>query len=134
MNASDLALDTSVAVWILRDAQDVIAQLRGRRSLFLPLPVVAELRHGALNSPRTTESLELLERFTKRCKVLSPDLATAFLYADIRTAVQRIGKPIPENDVWIAAICMQHGLQLATADMHFRLVAGLNLHWVARTG
>jgi tRNA(fMet)-specific endonuclease VapC len=52
---------------------------------------------------------------------------TAVWYADVRMKLKRIGKPIPENDIWIAGICRQFDLTLATSDAHFDLVDGLRV-------
>jgi tRNA(fMet)-specific endonuclease VapC len=42
--------------------------------------------------------------------------------------LKRHGKPIPENDLWIAAICVEHDLPLATVDSHFDYVEGLHVY------
>lgn len=52
----------------------------------------------------------------------------AGFYSDIRLQLKRDGKPIPENDLWIAAVCMEHNLPLATADGHFDFVEGLRIY------
>lgn len=62
-----------------------------------------------------------------RCKVLDATLTTAEVYARIRLQLKQKGKPIPENDVWIVAICMEHSMLLATADDHFTEVDGLTV-------
>lgn len=50
---------------------------------------------------------------------------TASVYAQIRMQLKQKGKPIPENDLWIAALCVEHGIPLATEDTHFSEVDGL---------
>ena len=57
--------------------------------------------------------------------ILSCDAVTAFFYKDVKDKLRRIGKPIPENDIWIAAIALQYDLTLITQDEHFREVPGL---------
>jgi tRNA(fMet)-specific endonuclease VapC len=59
--------------------------------------------------------------------ILMPDRATADVYGEICFALRRKGKPIPENDIWIAALTLQHGRPLLTRDAHFREVEGLNV-------
>ena len=48
-------------------------------------------------------------------------------YAEIHGALRRAGKPIPTNDLWIAAIAIEYGLVLYTRDAHFSHVPGLAL-------
>ena len=93
----------------------------------LPVQVVGEARFGALNSNRPQANLKQLDEFVARCRVLAADAITAMVYADIRFALKNAGTPIPENDIWIAAICVQHEMTLATADKHFLSVKGISL-------
>lgn len=91
----------------------------------LPVTVIGELRYGALNSQRTAENLAAVEAFVDRCRVLPADATTAKLYGEARVRLKRAGTLIPENDVWIAAICIQNDVALATNDAHFAHVEGL---------
>lgn len=59
--------------------------------------------------------------------MLIADQQTADHYASIKTALLNKGKPIPENDIWIAAVAKQFGLELYTQDQHFKEIDGLNL-------
>ncbi len=127
MNGSDIALDTNQAIAVLNDTGDAGQWVQAFASVYLPVPVVGELRFGALNSQRVTENLSRVEQLVARCKVLDATLVTAEVYARIRLQLKQKGKPIPENDVWIAAICMEHGMPLATADDHFTEVDGLTV-------
>jgi tRNA(fMet)-specific endonuclease VapC len=62
--------------------------------------------------------------------VLSPGLATAEHYGRIRATLSNAGTPIPENDIWIAAIAQENQLPVATRDQHFDQVTGLKvLKW-----
>jgi predicted nucleic acid-binding protein len=60
-----------------------------------------------------------------RSRVLNITEETSIWYAEIRLELKRTGKPIPTNDLWIAALCRQHNLPLLSRDRHFDLVAGL---------
>jgi tRNA(fMet)-specific endonuclease VapC len=57
--------------------------------------------------------------------VLGCDTATARQYGRIKNALRARGRPIPDNDIWIAAIALQHDLTLLSRDRHFGAVAGL---------
>lgn len=59
------------------------------------------------------------------CRVLAVDEGTAERYADVRDELKRGGRPIPGNDVWIAALARQHGMPLVSRDQHFDFVSGL---------
>jgi len=62
--------------------------------------------------------------------LLLPTAETANLYGQIRSALARAGTPIPENDIWIAALAKEFQLPLAARDSHFDLIAGLQvLKW-----
>ncbi len=91
------------------------------------MPVVSELRYGALNSQRAADNLDRVNELVSRCPVLVIDDAVSTHYAEVRIRLKRLGKPIPENDVWIAAICLRYRLPLATDDAHFSVVDGLQV-------
>ena len=55
---------------------------------------------------------------------------TASVYAGVRTALKEQGTPVPANDAWIAALALQHGLPVASRDVHFDVVPGVRrLGW-----
>jgi predicted nucleic acid-binding protein len=118
-------LDTD-AVSALFDGDDQLgAQLRDAAAIHLPVIVVGEYRYG-LERSRHREKLDLLlDALVGETVVLSIDLATASVYARLREDLQRRGRPLPENDVWIAALARQHELPVASRDTHFDLVPGL---------
>jgi tRNA(fMet)-specific endonuclease VapC len=89
--------------------------------------VLGELYFGARKSSRVAANLARIHTFKNRTTVLVCDEDTADEFGKIRELLQRKGKPIPENDIWIAAIAMQHGLTLVTRDEHFREVDGLTV-------
>lgn len=124
---STVALDTNQAIAILNDVPAAVAFYGTFAELYLPVTVLGELRYGALNSGKVNQNLERIDRLVSRCKLLSVGDATAASYARLRLALKQMARPIPENDLWIAASCDEHGVPLATADGHFRVVAGLTL-------
>lgn len=125
MRGDAVALDTSVAVELLRGRTDVTRSLGSFRLVCLPMPVVGELRYGALLSDRSTENLARVEDLIDRCTLLPVDERTAEHYARVRHDLKRAGTPIPENDVWIAAVCRRFELRLATTDQHFGSISEL---------
>lgn len=83
--------------------------------------VLGELVGGFLGGTRVEENRLLLHKFLEsdRVRVAPIDAETSERYALIHAWSRRQGKPIPSNDVWIAATAMQHGLTLVTTDAHF---------------
>jgi tRNA(fMet)-specific endonuclease VapC len=128
VTGSRIALDTNQAIAVLNDAGDTGQWVQTFAEVYLPVPVVGELRFGALKSQRVAENLKRVEQLIARCKVLNVTIATAEIYARIRLQLRQKGKPIPENDLWIAAICIEHKLPLATTDtQHFLEVDDLQV-------
>ena len=116
MNGNDIALDTNVAVQLMNGVEATVTFLCAFSKVFLPVPVIGELRYGAVNSSRSVENL-----------AINADVATAQMYADVRFELKKRGTPIPENDIWIASICLQHAIPIATFDHHFSNVANLQI-------
>jgi tRNA(fMet)-specific endonuclease VapC len=124
-SGSRIALDTNAAIAILNDSDGSGRWVQRFSDLFLPVPAVGELRFGALKSLRSAENLRRIEAFVSRCHVLAIRLETTEVYARLRLNLRKIGKPIPENDLWIAALCVEHDLALATVDGHFKYIEEL---------
>jgi tRNA(fMet)-specific endonuclease VapC len=91
--------------------------------------VLGEVLAGFAAGSRQSENRAELSRFlnSPRVKVMPCDAATADSYALIYAALRRQGQPIPTNDLWIAAGCLQHGAALLTLDGHFQHVGGLHV-------
>lgn len=119
-----VALDTSVAIDVLAAKADA-RLLSSVSEHLLPTPVVGELRYGALNSRKAAENLSKVEALVTRCVVLNVTVVTAEVYAELRLALRQKGKPIPENDLWIAALCVEHQVPLAAFDAHFDAIDDL---------
>lgn len=124
MSGNSVALDTSVAIAVLAGQAGTLLS-QPPQDIVLPVPVVGELRYGALNSRRSAENLAEVERLVSRCRVLDITAATADVYARLRLGLKEKGKPIPENDLWIAALCVEHEVPLVTLDGHFDVIKGL---------
>jgi tRNA(fMet)-specific endonuclease VapC len=68
---------------------------------------------------------DLLDQLIRESTVLEVGLETANTYAVVREQLRETGKPLPENDVWISALAVQHGLDIVSRDTHFDHVPGL---------
>lgn len=127
MTGREIALDTSVAVAVLNRGSKAGTWATAYEIHYLSVPVVGELLYGALNSRRSRENLAKVEELLRSCRVLDIDGTTSRAYAEIRLHLKESGKPIPENDLWIAATSLRHGVPLLTHDAHFSYVEGLTV-------
>ena len=118
-------LDSSVVIAYLRGKLDLRQKIAPDEPLFLPLVALGELYKGALKSERPAENLARISELLAVLAVLNPDGRTAMKYAEISAALERAGQPIPENDLWIAAVAVECDMPLATRDAHFDRVPGL---------
>lgn len=97
---------------------------RGDR-LAVPVIVIGEYRFGILQSRQRQAYERWLADWIAAVDVLSIEQATTEYYADIGLILKKIGKPIPTNDMWIAALCRQYSLPLMSRDQHFDAVPGI---------
>jgi len=104
--------------------------LAARPRHHLPVIVIGEYRFGLLRS-RHREHLELvLATLIRESNVLLVDENTAEFYSHVREDLRTKGRPIPENDIWIAALALQHEQSVVSRDDHFDFVPGLvRLDW-----
>lgn len=124
MNGNRVLLDTNIVVAHFR-TPGKHDEVFNRHELHLPCVVVAELYAGALRSQQPAKNHELIDTFLTSADVLPCDLTTARRYAAIWNELGTKGCPIPHNDIWIAALAIQHDLTLVTADSHFDRIEGL---------
>lgn len=118
-------LDTNVAIRILNQEVDLEARRGEGSETFLCLTVVGELFFGAEKSHANVGNRAKIDRLLALCPLAPMHLATARRYGVVKAALMEKGRPIPENDLWIAACALQHGLTLATHDRHFEEVQDL---------
>jgi tRNA(fMet)-specific endonuclease VapC len=120
-------LDTNIVIALFGDDPTVKEQLASVSEVFIPSVVIGELVYGAHKSSQRAHNLARIDDFASRNVILGCDAGTALHYGEIKFALQQKGRPIPENDIWIAAIAMQYGLALASRDNHFMEVEDLQM-------
>jgi tRNA(fMet)-specific endonuclease VapC len=125
-----MILDTNALSGLFDGDQDLKKVLAGASKISLPVIVLGEYRFGLLGS-RLRKMIEpALDGFQASSDVLSIDTETVRPYAKLCEQLKRAGTPIPSNDVWIAALAVQHGLPIVTRDQHFDLMPGIRrLAW-----
>jgi len=120
-------LDTNVLIAYFAGEEQVGKAVDTAEEVFLPSIVVGELYYGAGKSSRPSENLARIDALVLTSVVLVCDLETARRYGEIKNALRIKGRPLPENDIWIAALARQHDLTLVTRDTHFEQIDGLNM-------
>ena len=118
-------LDTNVIIALFAGDAALQDRLAMADEIYVPSIAIGELCFGARKSGRPAGNLARIDEFAATNVVLGCDTQTARRYGELEAALQREGRPIPENDIWIAAVALQHGLTLVTNDAHFRAIANL---------
>lgn len=93
--------------------------LRHQATAAIPVIVLGEFRYGIAGSRHRKAYEDWLEIHLRDFEILPVVAETALRYAQVRVAVKRLGRPIPANDAWIAAMALEHGLPILSRDEHF---------------
>ena len=120
-----MILDTNALSAVADDEPAVVRAFRQAASIELPVIVLGEYRFGIGQSRRLGEYEKWLRELMAATRVLVVEEETSRHYAGIRAALNKAGRPIPSNDLWIAALGRQHRLPLLSQDQHFDAVEGL---------
>jgi tRNA(fMet)-specific endonuclease VapC len=123
-------VDTNVLIGLFAGDPLMVETVQRQTAVFLCVPVVGELRYGAHASARVESNLARLNQFAAALVVLPCDSGTAVSYAAVKFELRKKGRPIPENDVWIASIARQHDLTLLTRDAHFQEIDNLEVQLI----
>jgi tRNA(fMet)-specific endonuclease VapC len=124
-----LLIDTNIYSYALKGDDNVIEVLREADEIGFSTISIGELLSGFKLGGMEKKNRKELEQFldSPRVIVYPVDETTSEFYAQILFNLRQIGKPIPTNDIWIAAAAFQNGLKLFTKDLHFQSIAGLYL-------
>mgnify|MGYP001594804314 CR=1 FL=1 len=116
-----LAIDTNRYTDLCRDVAGVAETLEGVEGIYVPFVVLAELRAGFAVGKRGVQNERTLRHFLMKdgVEVLFADEQTTHHYASVYRQLRSQGTPIPTNDMWIAALVLQHNLTLYARDDHF---------------
>jgi tRNA(fMet)-specific endonuclease VapC len=119
-----VALDTNRIADLFRGDLDLAEQLGTAEEVWIPLFALGEIKAGFLGGTQQRRNESLLNRLLAKptVGVLSPGRETAEHYARIFVQLRRAGTPVPDNDLWIAALVLEHNLVLITRDRHFERI------------
>lgn len=118
-------LDTNIVIALLEGDDAVLSSLDRAAEVFIPAVALGELFFGAAKSGRPSENTAKVERFAAGRAIVPCDFDVAREYGRLKLRLRERGRPLPENDVWIAAAATRHGMILVTRDRHFQDVEGL---------
>jgi tRNA(fMet)-specific endonuclease VapC len=123
----DFLLDTNMVIALLASDRAILKRKKRAEKFFIPSIVVGELFYGAYHSAHAQKNIAQVEVFAAANAVLNCDTETGRYYGEIKNRLRKVGRPIPENDIWIAALARQYELTLISRDKHFREVANLQI-------
>jgi len=118
-------LDTNIIIALFADEAIVKSSLAQANEVFIPNFVIGELCYGARKSGRVGANLARVDELIVNSTILGCDAETARQYGEVKSKLRLKGRPLPENDVWIAALALRHDLILVTRDAHFQEVESL---------
>jgi tRNA(fMet)-specific endonuclease VapC len=124
-----IAVDTNRYRDLCDGVPAVVEILGSAESVYLPFITLAELRAGFAAGLKGAENERVLNRFLGKpgVQVLYATAATTRAYANLYRQLRAQGTPIPTNDLWIAALVVEHDLRLLTRDSHFQVLPQLQL-------
>lgn len=123
-------IDTNAYSALMKGEEQVASFLDHADVVYLSVIVAGELLAGFKGSRKERENTLLLTDFIEsggKTVVLPAVYETSQRFALIKDALKKKGTPIPLNDIWIAAQCMEKGAVLLSYDSHFEAVDGLLL-------
>lgn len=123
-------LDTNAYSALMRGFPSVVGKVRDAEQVLLSTFVIGELLYGFRYGERFEQNREILQRFLENPYValLPATYVTADRFSLLAAALRRKGKPIPTNDIWIAAHTLEAGADLLSYDDHFSHIDGLPWH------
>ena len=113
-------LDTNIAIAVLEADRSITKRIDPETHYFLPSVAAGELFYGAFKSGRIQHNLDRVQTFLKRIPVLPCNASTAECYGELKAQLKKKGRPIPDNDIWIAAIAQEQDMTVVTRDIHFQ--------------
>jgi len=119
-----VALDTNRITDLFRGDMELAEQLGTAEEVWIPLFALGEIKAGFQGGTQQRRNESLLNRLLAKptVGVLLPSRETAEHYARIFVQLRRAGTPVPDNDLWIAALVLEHDLVLITRDRHFERI------------
>jgi len=125
MNGS--ILDTNVITKLLDNDPAAISLVQKIDHVFTSIVVVGELYYAAANSSKRETNFKNFQDALSCLDIIYIDNAVCMSYAEIKLELKKKGRPIPDNDIWIAACAHAKGLSIVTFDQHFSEIPQIEL-------
>lgn len=122
-----LAVDTNAVISYRAGVPEVCNLIEAADIILLSVVVLGELLYGAANSAKPQENEQIVRKFLAQSVVIPTDESIATCYASVRLRLKKMGSPIPENDIWVAAACLELDVTLLSRDVHFRYIPDLRV-------
>jgi len=123
--SGSILLDTNIVIGLFASDPAVLVRLSKTDHVFIPSIVIGELYFGAYKSAHPDQNVRRVDEFVATSAIVACDAVTAAHYGRIKKALREKGRPLPENDIWIAALAQQHNLTVASRDQHFKEIEDL---------
>ncbi len=101
MTGNKSILDTSIVIHSFKSKNNVAEKLDLIEEIFIPVFVLGELMYGAHKSSSPAKHFIQINAFPQNCTLLAADTASAGFYGSIKALLEKKGKPLPENDIWL---------------------------------
>lgn len=121
-----MILDTNALSAFIDGEPAVGARLSSETHVAIPVIVLGEFRYGIAGSRHRDQYERWLTDHLSGFEILEVTEPTTLTYARVRASLKKLGRPIPANDTWIAALALQHRLPVMSRDEHFDAVPGLS--------
>ena len=126
MSGKNYLFDTNIIIGLFANEPSIVEKIKSVTSrILIPSIALGELFYGAEQSSKKEENRKRIDELAKASLIVECDLQTARLYGKIKSQLKIKGSPVPENDIWIAALAQQHQAMLVTRDKHFNSIEEL---------
>lgn len=122
MTGNKCFLDPSVVIHFFKNNVSVVEILKGFQEIYVSTVVAGELFYGAYASSDPAKHITQIQSFLNNCIIVDSDIGSSIIYGQLKAILKKNGTPIPENDIWIAAIAAENKIPLFTTDNHFKLM------------
>ena len=124
-----VVLDTNAYIYFIKGDQAILDHILNADLVLIPSVVIGELSYGINKSKKKEDNFKALFAFLDEPQifVVDIDVTIAHSYANIKYNLQKIGRPIPSNDIWIAACALSKNQPIITRDKHFDFIEGIKI-------
>ncbi len=127
MIGSNFLIDTNIIIELFKGNKKYADKLNKLEVIYVPSIVLGELYVGVNRVANKAKHLKMLNDFLQLCTIVEVDSKTALYYGELIAELFKKGKPIPINDVWIAAIALQYNFAVVTDDEYFKNISTLQI-------